>query len=263
MKDFSSMSVKEVKAAVVAAIGEKGLAQRNFTEKSEMIKFLEEKEEADRNRKLGVSIVPAGKYIVGDPCYVANDVCDLETFNETYYDHEDPFSVAVATGEPRFNDKTPVVAFNTAELQPAWYTDNSKLHSFLVNGGVLALVPLSYNPSFEDIPEAHIVEFSATTKCFASKGVIHFGDIVINTNKKSKKKPAAKRKLDKYEDVADSDEEEEAPEEEEEEEWEDSEDDDNYGNDGDDGSGNEEEAPPAGSKRRRLEVEDTDSGDDI
>jgi len=304
MGDLKEMSIKELKAEIIAFIGEAGLRSKNFVEKYQLIDFLVEQKALAEAKKSGIFVVPAGKYILGDPCFAATDVLDLEMFNETYYEsdkEEDEESGSENTKKKaqtvkskakskgkskegdapdidecriaRFNANTVVTAFNTydTECGSSWYTDTTKQLSFLINGGVVALVPFEYNtgfafnPPLEDgVQVAHIVEFDVPARCSgdADTGTLQFGHIVINTRRSRAppvpeggraKKAAGKRrkKADKYE--SEEEEEEEGSEEEEEEEEEEAED---YstGSDtdsGDDDDDEEFEPEPAKKKLRR------------
>lgn len=245
MSDPSTLSVKELKAAIVSFIGEAGLKSKNFLEKQQLVDFLVEQQALELAKTKGIFTVASGKYILGDPCFAAVDLLDLEMFNDTYYEKEsdeesgDRKKNKAKKQEkqiPRFNADTVVTAFNTynADRGPMWFTDSSKEFSFLINSGVVALVPLSYNARFEEesgsgkITEAHIVEFDAPAQCYAKAGVLHFGHIVINTRKmgvsdgdgsvgKSKRRKLGR--MDRYEDEDEVDEVESEVESEEEEEW--------------------------------------------
>jgi hypothetical protein len=287
------MSVKELKAAVIAVLGEAAFRAKNFVEKSEFVNFLLEQEEIKRRQQTGVHCVPAGKYIIGDPCFLVTDVLHLETFNETYYDSEEEEEdtnarqtknshkskskkqndAAVAEEireQAKFTDATPVIAFNSFDTDagPSWYSDKDNKYSFLINGGVIALVPFSYNPHFAvQDGVAHIVEFSSPAACKESRGVIYFGDIEINTRRPAKAKAQSTRgggsgggggkkgKMDRYEDV-DEDADEEVVEEEEEDEEDEEEFDDNSSEDSED-----DYVPEKKKKKRKVYDSDSSSGD--
>ena len=193
--DVETMKISELRAAIIALVGATEFEKKRFVEKAEMRSFLREErmkkafeKKKDDALKKGIALVPAGKYILGDPCYAARDVHDLDFFQKTYYDKEDDDDDDDDSdddeGPPRFTDGTPVTAFNTASPGPAWFTDKKEKMSVRINGSVLALVPFAYNPHFtNDGDVAHVVQFNDETTCFAKRGVIHFGDIAFNTNK--------------------------------------------------------------------------------
>ena len=203
MSDPRGMSVKELKAAIVSLIGEAALAAKKFVEKSEFIEYLIQQQKALKAKKDGITIVPAGSYILGDPCFAVTDVLHLEKFNETYYDSEEEdeevshskpkAKPAPAIREARFDESTVVTAFNTFSDGPTWFAERKGKRSWLINAGVIALVPLSYNPSFSvDDDVAHIVSFDSPSSCFAKRGVIHFGDIEIDTRKPTNRSSATR-----------------------------------------------------------------------
>lgn len=187
-------SIKELKEKIIKLIGESSFHSKRFTEKSEMITFLEKMEKRENNKKKGVFVCERGKYILGDPCYIALDVCDLDMFNDTYYDPEDDVEqdeniVQGERGEPRFHDGWEVAAaFNTHFTTPTWCSDSTNTYSFLINSGVVCLMSLSYNPHFNE-ENAHIINFEDDFECHAEGGVLHFGHVKIDT-----KRPRAKSK---------------------------------------------------------------------
>ena len=193
-------SIKELKESIINHVGEVSFQAMKFTEKSEMEAFLEKVMKRAMKRKTGMFLCERGKYILGDPCYIAVDVCDLETFNETYYDpddedenqEEDENNVRKEKrGEPRFHDGWEVsAALNTRFTSPTWCSDSTDSYSFLINSGVVCLMPLSYNPKFNE-ENAHIIEFDEDFECRSERGILHFGHIKINTAR-----PKAKSKED-------------------------------------------------------------------
>ena len=241
MSDPRLMSIKELKTNIITFIGENGLKSKNFLEKSQLIDFLVEQQAMVLAKKSGIHIIPPGKYILGDPCFITTDLLDLEMFNDTYYEKDEIVtdknkyqkdqktktkSEQLKDEEnnlPRFNANTIVTAFNiyNTDSGPMWFTDNNKKYSFLINGGAIVLVPLSYNVRFEQdyidgkVTEAHVIEFHTETKCFTKtgSGLLHFGDIIINTKKTGrclldadgKGNEKKKRKIDEYEDDSEGD----------------------------------------------------------
>ena len=193
-KRSNMASIKELKESIIKLIGESSFHAKKFTEKTEMISFLEKIERRESKKMVGVFACEKGKYILGDPCYIALDVCDLETFNSTYYDPEDDVAeddniVQERGGEPRFHDGWEVAAaLNTHFTSPTWCSDSTNTYSFLINSGVVCLMPLSYNPQFKE-ENAHVIEFDEDFECYNEGGVLHFGHIKINT-----KRPRAKSK---------------------------------------------------------------------
>ena len=115
-------------------------------------------------------IVPPGKYVLGDPCYVVPDA-DWQALLESC----DYFNLPVGT-----INGWQVLAFST-KYGDGTYADNKRRH-YPVDAGLIGLVPWSYA---EDVnPEySHIVEFSFNTVCSRNEdGVLTFGTISIDTN---------------------------------------------------------------------------------
>lgn len=190
-------SIKELKESIIKHVGVASFEAMAFSEKSEMLAFLEKFTTKVTKRKKGVFLCERGKYILGDPCYIALDVCDLETFNETYYDpdekqQEDGIARKKEIWTPRFHAGWEVsAALNTRFTSPTWCSDSTDTYSFLINSGVICLMPLPYNPKFNE-ENAHIIEFDEDFECKSERGILHFGHIKINTaipEGKSKKGP--------------------------------------------------------------------------
>ena len=216
---YDSMGIKQLKEMVIRAIGQFEFEKRCLLEKSEFVRVLRERDEAveaAKNSEQGISRVLAGKYILGDPCYLACDVNELECFSKSYYqDSDDDDDDDDSAKKPHFNHNTPVVAFNTADSTPSSYalTDRSGTYTITVNTSVIAIVNLAYNPNYSKT-DAVMVEFHEPTRCYAEGGVIHFGEsVVFDTGRRSRKRaaprPRARRKED-YEEEEEEEEEEES-----------------------------------------------------
>jgi hypothetical protein len=87
-------------------------------------------------------IVPAGKYWLGDPCYIIKDqdwlhFCNEHSFNET------EFNSCVA-----LSDGTPVLAFSTY-YGDGCYSDQHG-NSYPVDAGLIGLVPWEYTEKFTE-----------------------------------------------------------------------------------------------------------------
>ena len=293
MADPASMSIKELKAGIVAFIGQGALDSKKFLEKSEFVQCLRDLRLTAWNKgpTEGVSsggqsrnqdgsfTVPAGKYILGDPCYLVLDVLHLELFNETYYDSEEESEDSPPqrgskrnapvkekpTRVARFDDANVVTAFNTVKSGGGlWFSDHQRTMHFLINGGVIALVPLSYNPAFASTDGyAHVVEFTKAVNCFEKNGDVHFGHITINTNKICAPKGTApsapirkksrSKSSNKYESESESEDQSEESGDEEED----------FGSDeSSDSSDDEEEEEWVPEKKQKHRVDDDDDDDD-
>ena len=120
------------------------------------------------NRRLKV---PAGKYWVGDPCYVVRD--------EEWYDvcdHSDLDTPAKISNGITF-------CFNT-QYGDGEYVDQHK-RRYPVDSGTIGLTSFEHNPTFDPkqygSSMAHLVEFKEEVECTNYNGVITLGDIVIDT----------------------------------------------------------------------------------
>ena len=114
-------------------------------------------------------IVPPGKYVLGDPCYVVPQE-DWQPLLESC----DYFNLPVGLCKG-----FQVLAFST-KYGDGTYADNKRRH-YPVDAGLIGLVPWAYaenvNPEY-----SHIVEFSFNTVCSRNTdGTLTFGAISIET----------------------------------------------------------------------------------
>jgi hypothetical protein len=116
-------------------------------------------------------MVPAGTYVLGDPCYsFRNHDNWLKIINSS-----DHFNNPIAD-----IDGVKILAFSTQ------YGDGHYIGSddfiYLVDAGLIGLVPIAIVEDLEYIKGiCNIVTFVKETKCFELYGVLHFGDISIDT----------------------------------------------------------------------------------
>ena len=124
-------------------------------------------------------IVPAGKYWLGDPCYIIKDkdwlhFCNQHSFNDT----EGNPSVAL-------HDNTLVLAFSTYHGDGHYLDQHG--NSYAVDAGLIGLVPWEYTEKFteKDSTEyfslSNVVEFTEDTLCFTADGILTFGNYIIDT----------------------------------------------------------------------------------
>ena len=121
--------------------------------------------------KIDTVYVPAGKYVIGDPCYtVPND--DWETLLQSCDYFNRP--VGISGGFE-------VLAFPTA-YGDGVYRDQ-KGRAFPVDAGLIGLVPVEYAQVTEDrFYPTHTVTFTKTTACTQrDDGTLIFGDVTIKT----------------------------------------------------------------------------------
>ena len=116
--------------------------------------------------------LPAGRYIIGDPCYSVPDDQwdDLLDKTECFESPEGSFK-SEETGE-----EVRVVAFGTA-YGDGVYTDQGG-QRFAVDAGVIGIMSANGVVAGES---THIVEFKHDFQCFEHYGVIEFGHIIIDT----------------------------------------------------------------------------------
>lgn len=124
-------------------------------------------------------IVPAGKYWLGDPCYVIRSNDWLQFCNEySWQEDKDNSSVTLENG-------INVLAFSTY-YGDGCYNDQHG-NEFSVDAGLIGLVPHEYlENDFESnsTTYAHlgtVVEFSEDTLCFTVDGILTFGNHIIDT----------------------------------------------------------------------------------
>lgn len=124
-------------------------------------------------------IVPAGKYWLGDPCYIIKDhdwlhFCNEHSFNET----EVNSCITLSDG-------TPVLAFSTYHGD-GYYLDQHG-NQYCVDAGLIGLVPWEYTEKFteKDSTEyfslSNVVDFTEDTLCFTADGILTFGNYIIDT----------------------------------------------------------------------------------
>ena len=122
--------------------------------------------------KIDEVIVPAGKYLLGDPCYhIKDEHWDILLDSCEYFQN--------SVGEI-FGHK--VLAFSTM-YGDGCYSDNHT-NSFCVDAGLIGLIPWEYIEEFSvevDEELAVVVTFEDDTKCYSEEGNLVFGTIEIRT----------------------------------------------------------------------------------
>jgi hypothetical protein len=116
--------------------------------------------------------VPAGKYWLGDPCYVIKDEMWIEWLESCDY-----------TKERHLVGKTPdghfALGFNTADGDGV-YQDQFGF-SYGVDAGLIGLVAYEHNPKGEDLL-SQLVEFTSDVVAEVDENFkMTFGNIVIET----------------------------------------------------------------------------------
>lgn len=117
-------------------------------------------------------IVPAGTYMLGDPCYFVPRKDWMELLKSSDYFNS---PVGVTNGNQVF-------AFNTAHGDGI-YSDNLG-NCYPVDAGLIGLTPFDYTTDTSE-RLGNLVTFAEYTICSCEDGVLTFGDIVINTDRGS------------------------------------------------------------------------------
>lgn len=119
--------------------------------------------------------VPAGKYVLSDPCYVVPQDMWIHLLESCDYFNEPEGRVE------KYGTEYKVYAFATAYGDGS-YT-SSEGHDLGVDSGLIGLTPVELidTSDHEYNAKNHIVEFTHTTQCYSNEGVLHFGNITVNT----------------------------------------------------------------------------------
>lgn len=127
----------------------------------------------------GAKIVtlPAGAYIVGDPCYhVPDDQWDRVLEESNFFEGQ-----CWATFRTHDGRDGIVVAFSTA-YGDGMYTDGAG-REYGVDAGLIGLISvMDVHPSEFDDRLAHAIQFKSPVRCFEHNGVITFGHVDIDTD---------------------------------------------------------------------------------
>lgn len=130
------------------------------------------------NFELGAKSVtlPAGAYIVGDPCYHVPKAQWTDVLNESNF-----FDQCWASFKTHDGHDGIVVAFNTKHGDGV-FTDGAG-REYGVDAGLIGIIPvLDIDPDMFDDQLAHAIRFTSPVRCFERDGVITFGHVDINTD---------------------------------------------------------------------------------
>lgn len=111
-------------------------------------------------------VVPAGKYVLGDPCYVVPDKDWGDLLASCNYFNQPVGSV----GDFK------VLSFGTKWGDGCYRDNNGNIYP--VDAGMIGLVPFAYAEIESD---SVIVSFSEPTLCQNDDGILKFGSYVIDT----------------------------------------------------------------------------------
>jgi len=115
--------------------------------------------------------VPAGKYVIGDPCYTVPEADWIKLLESCdYFDRP----IGISGGYE-------VLAFHT-QFGDGVYRDQ-KRNKFPVDAGLIGLVPVEYAKIDENkLYPTQYVEFTQLTPCKREEdGTLRFGNVIIKT----------------------------------------------------------------------------------
>lgn len=113
--------------------------------------------------------LPAGEYVVGDPCYAIPEHRWAEWLEAADYTNQRHILVAELDG-------VPAVGVGTA-FGDGFYHDQDG-RAYPVDAGLIGLVPTSLAVGDHSV----VVTFDKPVECWYDDGTIHLGDIVIETD---------------------------------------------------------------------------------
>ena len=121
--------------------------------------------------------MPAGLYVIGDPCY---HVPDAEW--DSVLDESGFFNGQCWASFRTFNGRTgTVVAFSTV-YGDGVYQDAAG-RRYPVDAGLIGLIPLEdVDPNALDLSCANVIEFKTSITCKEKEGVITFGFVEVDTD---------------------------------------------------------------------------------
>lgn len=129
-------------------------------------------------------VLPAGKYILGDPCYVIDTPSHWLGFLNNCADRDEeeyPEGGDICNGYyENLPDGTKVLAFATSYGDGA-YSDQYG-NKYPVDSGMIGLVPYNYAPDYTNTDRlSKLIDFEEETLCFTKDGILTFGNYIIDT----------------------------------------------------------------------------------
>lgn len=126
-------------------------------------------------------IVPAGTYMVGDPCYNVPNERWMEWLEAADFRDKPREHVLVAE-----LDGYPIVGVSTATGDGSYFDQTNREYG--VDAGMIGLVPFAFasmkygmSDQQEAAGIAHKIVFDESVECYYDKGVIHIGSLAIDT----------------------------------------------------------------------------------
>lgn len=122
-------------------------------------------------------VLPAGAYIVGDPCYhVPDSQWDRVLDESDFFDGQ-----CHATFKTYDGRVGTVIAFGTAYGDGVYNDEAGRQYG--VDAGLIGIIPvLDIDPSKFDDTLAHAIRFTSPVHCSEKAGTIRFGHITIVTD---------------------------------------------------------------------------------
>lgn len=119
--------------------------------------------------------VPAGTYVLGDPCYAVPDALWVEAGESCDWWEASPIATVTAEGK-----EYKILGFSTAYGDGSYNCRDGI--EYPVDAGLIGLVPIELaNPQDPHYPLNRLVVFDRETLCTNDDGVMQFGDIHIDT----------------------------------------------------------------------------------
>lgn len=119
--------------------------------------------------------IPAGTYVLGDPCYSITSNSDWDELLMTSHYFENPIGIVTRGGKTH-----KVLGFRTA-WGDGCYDDNQG-NVYPVDSGCIGLVPIEIADTQENLMYPSVkVTFDRPTLCENTGGVMKFGNIKIDT----------------------------------------------------------------------------------
>jgi len=128
--------------------------------------------------------VPAGKYILGDPCYAVSDAPSEDTGRDLWCEagescnwwQDSPVAIIMVNGKS-YN----ILGFGTAYGDGEYIGSDG--FSYPVDSGMIGLVPaeIADTLTYDGLDLHKPIEFTRDTLCTCTNGIMKFGEIVINT----------------------------------------------------------------------------------
>jgi hypothetical protein len=119
--------------------------------------------------------VPAGTYVLGDPCYAVPDNLWNEAGQSCDWWQSNPVATVTVEGK-----EYKILGFGTAHGDGIYNCRDGI--EYPVDAGMIGLVPIELaNPQDPDFPLNSLVVFDRETLCTNDDGVMQFGNIHIDT----------------------------------------------------------------------------------